>query len=121
MIENYENKLISLPDDIEPPIKRITPQKKSNSEAQTQVTPEKPSPEASSGSEFLVSPESNVKKESSDDDKFLEPLPVKKAKVEKTQPETKMSSMYAPTIPNPMDLEVRKEFTPMVKFVDFNS
>ena len=84
MIENYENKLISLPDDIEAPIKRITPQKKSNSEAQTQVTPEKPSPEHSSGSEFLVSPESDPKKDSSDDDKFLEPLPVKKLKVEKT-------------------------------------
>jgi hypothetical protein len=32
-----------------------------------------------------------------------------------------MKSKYAPKIVNPMDLEVRKEFTPMVKFVDFNS
>ena len=114
MIENYESNLIQLPDDIEP---RKTPCKKvTNSEAQTQITPEKLSPGCeSSGSEFQVSPESTLKKES-DDDKFLEPLPVKKAKVE-----TKMSSMYAPGIPNPMDLEVRKEFTPMVKFVDFNS
>lgn len=32
-----------------------------------------------------------------------------------------MSSTYDPNIPNPMDLEVRKEFTPYVKFVDFNS
>ena len=84
------------------------------------MTPEKVSPEESSGSEFVISPESKDKKDS-DDDKFLEPLPVKKPKVEKAQAETKMSSTYAPKIPNPMDLEVRKEFTPMVKFVDFNS
>jgi hypothetical protein len=43
---------------------------------------------------------------------------VKKPKVEK---ETKMSSNYCPEIPNPMDLDIRKEFTPLAKFVDFNS
>jgi hypothetical protein len=32
MIENYENKLIEYPDDMEPPIKK-TPVKKTNSEA----------------------------------------------------------------------------------------